>query len=255
MLHCKHASENGCISTVQGVQLAYLPTFTADWFVDPTCRFANLLLPAPAQHDSDAYIGLDKTVDPQLTQWLAANQQQPDALLPLLPPYSGMQHPPPNNTGNAHCDSMPWSAPFGPNYTAPSSSTGSSSSLQLTMCNWYLPQGPGVLAVHRCGICCAASTGQLCCCFVTPPHVWYCAVAVHQNTLRHTCAMVALLNKLYRAHSRNTPTAACLSLLQLPVMITCAYHFPCMPAQVPVAGAVPGEPGLLRAAGLCQPPR
>uniref|UniRef100_A0A383WE90 Ammonium transporter AmtB-like domain-containing protein n=1 Tax=Tetradesmus obliquus TaxID=3088 RepID=A0A383WE90_TETOB len=103
----------------------------------------------PCLHDSDAYIGLDKTVDPQLTQWLAANQQQPDALLPLLPPYSGMQHPPPNNTGNAHCDSMPWSAPFGPNYTAPSSSTGSSSSLQLTMCNWYLPQGPGVLAVHR----------------------------------------------------------------------------------------------------------
>jgi hypothetical protein len=62
-----------------------------------------------------------------------------------------MQHPPPNNTGNARCDSMPWSAPFGPNYTVPSSSTGSNSSLQLTLCNWYLPQGPGVTAVHRCG--------------------------------------------------------------------------------------------------------
>jgi hypothetical protein len=104
------------------------------------------------QHDSDAYIGLDKTIDPQLTQWLAANQQQPDAPQDQLPPYTGMQHPPPSNTGNARCDSMPWSAPFGPNYTVHSSSTGSNSSLQLTMCNWYLPQGPGVTAVHRCDI-------------------------------------------------------------------------------------------------------
>jgi hypothetical protein len=103
------------------------------------------------QHDSDAYIGLDKTLDPQVTQWMAANQQQQAALQDQLPPYTGMQHPPPNNTGNARCDSMPWSAPFGPNYTVPNSSTGSNSSLQLTMCNWYLPQGPGVTAVHRCG--------------------------------------------------------------------------------------------------------
>jgi hypothetical protein len=110
------------------------------------------ILPA-LQHDSDAYIGLDKTLDPQLRQWLADNQQQPESLLPLLPPYAGMPHPPPNNTGNARCDSMPWSAPFGANYTVPggSSSTGSSSSLHLTMCNWYLPQGPGVTAVHRWG--------------------------------------------------------------------------------------------------------
>lgn len=64
-----------------------------------------------------------------------------------LSPYTGMPHPPPPS-GNSECDSMPWSQPFTPGYSGPGAAEGNGS-LHLTMCNYYLPQGPGVAAVHR----------------------------------------------------------------------------------------------------------
>jgi hypothetical protein len=42
------------------------------------------------------------------------------------------------------CD-LPWSAPFLDSYKG-----GSGKTLNLTMCNWYLPQGPNVPALYRC---------------------------------------------------------------------------------------------------------
>jgi hypothetical protein len=41
------------------------------------------------------------------------------------------------------CD-LPWSAPFLDSYKG-----GNGKTLNLTMCNWYLPQGPGVPALYR----------------------------------------------------------------------------------------------------------
>lgn len=83
-----------------------------------------------------------KTLDPLLAEGLGESFSL-EALQPFIPTYKGMRHPPPK-TGAPECD-KPWSAPFLANYTA-----GRGKRLRLTMCNWYLPQGPGVLAIYRC---------------------------------------------------------------------------------------------------------
>ncbi|KAF8070911.1 hypothetical protein HT031_000992 [Scenedesmus sp. PABB004] len=107
----------------------------------------NLDLPPSASEffpcllDSDEYIGIEKTMDPELIAGLGPNWSL-EALAPYLPKYKGMPHPPPP-TGNPQCD-RPWSAPFLANYTG-----GRGASLNLTQCNWYLPQGPGVPALYR----------------------------------------------------------------------------------------------------------
>jgi len=56
--------------------------------------------------------------------------------------YTGPQHPPPNSTINAACN-LPWDAPFAPLYN------GGNGTLELTQCNWYLPQGPTTPAIQR----------------------------------------------------------------------------------------------------------
>ncbi len=63
---------------------------------------------------------------------------------PTAPQYTGPRHPPPNSTINPKCN-LPWEAPFAPGYR------GGEGTLRLTQCNWYLPQGPGVPAIQRCG--------------------------------------------------------------------------------------------------------
>ncbi|WIA11531.1 hypothetical protein OEZ85_011642 [Tetradesmus obliquus] len=95
----------------------------------------------PCLLDSDAYIGAYKTMDPQLIAGLG-DKWSLDAIAPYLPKYKGMQHPPPK-TGNPQCDG-PWSAPFLDSYKG-----GIGKTLNLTMCNWYLPQGPNVPALYR----------------------------------------------------------------------------------------------------------
>jgi hypothetical protein len=91
--------------------------------------------------DTDDYIAAMKTLDPLLAQGLGSSFNL-EALKPFMPVYRGMRHPPPK-TGSPECD-KPWSAPFLSNYTA-----GRGQRLRLTMCNWYLPQGPGVPAIYR----------------------------------------------------------------------------------------------------------
>lgn len=91
--------------------------------------------------DTDDYIAAMKTMDPLLAQGLGSSFNLED-LKPFIPTYKGMRHPPPK-TGSPECD-KPWSAPFLSNYTA-----GRGRRLRLTMCNWYLPQGPGVPAIYR----------------------------------------------------------------------------------------------------------
>lgn len=81
-------------------------------------------------------------MDPQLIEGLG-DKFSLSSIKPYLPKYKGMPHPPPK-TGNAQCDNTPWSVPFLANYTG-----GQGKTLNLTMCNWYLPQGPGVPALYR----------------------------------------------------------------------------------------------------------
>eukprot|EP00879_Flechtneria_rotunda_P027261 GHRR01029191.1.p1 GENE.GHRR01029191.1~~GHRR01029191.1.p1 ORF type:complete len:141 (-),score=28.85 GHRR01029191.1:515-937(-) len=102
---------------------------------------AHPVLQVPLQYDSDEYIAIHKTMDPRLTQGLGSKYST-DALKPYYPHYKGMQHPPPK-TGNPQCD-KPWSVPFLPSYSG-----GRGKTLNLTMCNWYFPQGPNVPALHR----------------------------------------------------------------------------------------------------------
>lgn len=71
------------------------------------------------------------------------------------PPYTGMRHPPTCPQG-ASCPTFPWEAPFRPDYTPPQNS-GQSGSLKLTQCNWYLPQGNGLIGLHRCVVHAPAS--------------------------------------------------------------------------------------------------
>lgn len=97
---------------------------------------------AHVQLDSDEYIGAYKTMDPELIKGLGDNWSL-DKIKPYLPKYTGMPHPPPK-TGNPQCDNPPWSAPFLDSYKG-----GRGKTLNLTMCNWYLPQGPGVPALYR----------------------------------------------------------------------------------------------------------
>eukprot|EP00878_Enallax_costatus_P033161 GHUV01036555.1.p1 GENE.GHUV01036555.1~~GHUV01036555.1.p1 ORF type:complete len:425 (+),score=93.87 GHUV01036555.1:481-1755(+) len=81
-------------------------------------------------------------MDPQLIEGLGSKWSL-ESIKPYLPKYKGMPHPPPE-TGNPACDSTPWTASFLQNYTG-----GQGATLNLTMCNWYLPQGPGVPALYR----------------------------------------------------------------------------------------------------------
>lgn len=90
------------------------------------------------QLDSDDYIAAVKTLDPLLIQGLGL-EYSAEALKPYIPKYRGMPHPPPQDG----CEG-PWSAPFLSNYTG-----GRGKRLRLTMCNWYLPQGPGMPALYR----------------------------------------------------------------------------------------------------------
>ena len=109
------------------------------------------------QRDETSYIAVEKTLDPRLAAGLGGKTSQKD-LARFIPPYEGMPHPPPKtlgdmprpggkraryNKGSPTCGGI-WEAPFLANYTG-----GRGSTLNLTMCNWYLPQGPGVHAVHR----------------------------------------------------------------------------------------------------------
>lgn len=96
----------------------------------------------PCLHDSDEYVAIEKTLDPQLIVGLGDKFTLPN-LRPYMPSYKGMAHPPPK-TGNPRCDEPPWEAPFLPEYKG-----GRGDKLRLTMCNWYLPQGRGVPALYR----------------------------------------------------------------------------------------------------------
>lgn len=123
--------------------------------------------------DDDTYIGVNKTLDPKLLEWLAAqngttqpetnstnttasNVTQPpvmtDNLLATLkahlPKYQGMPHPQPSS-GNPTCDDQPWSAPFLPEYEGPLHAKNTSGNLTLTMCNYYLPAAPDVRGIDR----------------------------------------------------------------------------------------------------------
>lgn len=114
------------------------------------CNACIALLPPPRclvllllslQLDEDDYIAAMMTMDPLLIEGLGPDYSL-EALKPYLPPYTGMRHPPPK-TGSPECD-KPWSAPFLANYTG-----GRGKRMRFTMCNWYLPQGPGVPAIYR----------------------------------------------------------------------------------------------------------
>jgi hypothetical protein len=95
----------------------------------------------PCLLDSDEYIALEKTMDPMLIKGLGDKYSYSN-LRQYFPAYTGMPHPPPK-TDNPQCNG-PWSVPFLPSYKG-----GRGSSLNLTMCNWYLPQGPKVPALYR----------------------------------------------------------------------------------------------------------
>lgn len=126
--------------------------------------------------DSDEYIAFNKTLDPKVSTDISSNHSIKQELLRHIPKYSGMPHPPPK-TNNPQCDGKPWSAPIMANVTTRvpvaaaaaagkglngsrgNSSLGNTTAevnksvavgvLNLTMCNWYLPQGPGVPALYR----------------------------------------------------------------------------------------------------------
>lgn len=129
------------------------------------------------------YIGINKTLDPKLLEWLETQRQLAAATaaalaaetspngtaqsnetvtvenVPMaqeqfaefkarLPPYTGMPHPPPASN-NSECDGKPWSAPFLSTYGGPLHPLNSSGNLELTQCNYYLPAGPAVAGIHR----------------------------------------------------------------------------------------------------------
>ncbi|GBF93295.1 glycoside hydrolase [Raphidocelis subcapitata] len=91
-------------------------------------------------NELDEWIAASKTFDPQLLAAGAAPQ------LPAAYAYSGMRHPPDAPGQPAAC-AGPWTAPFLPSYDGPRAGLGSE--LRLTICNWYLPSGAGVLGLHR----------------------------------------------------------------------------------------------------------
>jgi hypothetical protein len=105
------------------------------------CTVALLHCCPVLQLDSDDYIAAVKTIDPLLIEGLGSEYSLA-ALKPYIPKYRGMPHPPPKTTSPG-CNGL-WSAPFLSNYTG-----GRGKRLRLTMCNWYLPQGPGVPALYR----------------------------------------------------------------------------------------------------------
>jgi hypothetical protein len=105
------------------------------------------------QRDNPDYIAAVKTLDPELIKGL--EKSSIEALKPLIPKYMGMVHPPPRNLssilqpgspkprGNNTCGGR-WEVPFLANYTG-----GRGRTFEMTMCNWYLPQGQNVTAIHR----------------------------------------------------------------------------------------------------------
>lgn len=134
-----------------------------------TCRFEQLIQNVDDDSfymcllDDLDYVGLNKTLDPRLLDWLAAqstSQRASEGQLPAamddtlyaafkqgLPPYTGMPHPPPCN--HSECQGKPWSAPFLPEYDGPLHANTSSGSLNLTMCNYYLPAHKEAAGIHR----------------------------------------------------------------------------------------------------------
>lgn len=137
LLTCKLGACNAwCTGQLRGAMNATRPA--------PRCltyshTFSNQLLSPPpsphAQLDPLEYIA-NKTLDPLLPKSVRR---------PPVPKYTGMPHPPPNDTGSAACG-LPWSVPRAANYTAV---PHYGSTFNFTMCNWYLPQGEGVQSLHR----------------------------------------------------------------------------------------------------------
>lgn len=127
--------------------------------------------------DNLEYVGINKTVDPQLLQWFRAQRAAATnassttttgddgarstpqessiedelyaQLKQHLPSYTGMPHPPPD-CGKAGCSGKPWSAPFLATYEGPLHPLNTSGSLNLTQCNYYLPAGWEIASIHRC---------------------------------------------------------------------------------------------------------
>ena len=100
---------------------------------------------AQRQNEPDNWIATKKTLD---AAGLGAAGVPPAALsLPDEFAYMGMAHPPPP-TGPAQC-ALPWTAPFQASYADATARSIYGDTLSLTMCNWYLPQGAGVLGAHR----------------------------------------------------------------------------------------------------------
>ncbi|KAF8068194.1 zinc finger CCCH domain-containing protein 18 [Scenedesmus sp. PABB004] len=107
-------------------------------------------LPRPAADGTEFYacvrdpldhINLNATLDPAV-----AAAAPPGALAAAAPPYTGMPHPPPLRPGDRAECGLPWEVPFAPGHAA---APQYGDKLRLTMCNWYLPQGDGVQALHR----------------------------------------------------------------------------------------------------------
>ncbi|KAI8470545.1 MAG: glycoside hydrolase superfamily [Monoraphidium minutum] len=99
-------------------------------------------------NDPDEFIALNKTLDPQ---FLSLRPRSASAPLQLPPAhaYAGMPHPPPPVAGQPAACGRAWSAPFLGSYDSAAGRGEFGSELRLTQCNWYLPQGPSALGIHR----------------------------------------------------------------------------------------------------------
>lgn len=170
--------------------IVYMPIVPTSFC--PCCSFKKLLGmmtdAGSAFHtclrDDLDYIGVNRTLDPKLLDWLVTQRQlaaataaalaaadaSPDGtalrnetvtignismtqeqyaeFTARLPPYTGMPHPPPASN-NPECDGKPWSAPFLPTYGGPMHPFNTTGDFHLTQCNYYLPAGPAVAGIHR----------------------------------------------------------------------------------------------------------
>lgn len=99
--------------------------------------------------DLDA-LAFSRLADPNLDQ-AALRAAAANGAAPSFPRYSGALHPPPSRfwptdpAARAKCD-LGWEAPLIGGYTDPSRNDAV---LRLTSCNYYLPQAPGMAAIHR----------------------------------------------------------------------------------------------------------
>ncbi|GBF87397.1 glycoside hydrolase [Raphidocelis subcapitata] len=108
----------------------------------------NKDLPAPGSEfgacmRDDPSTIVERTTDPRLVTRLA---NRGGARFPA-PPYTGMQHPPPRNASWPAACGLPWEAPLLRRFRR--GREGGDDALRLTQCNWYLPHGEGVAAIHR----------------------------------------------------------------------------------------------------------